>query len=383
MEPKKIGIVVMFKLNAGGGAPRVVVDLIKSLNEFGHSVYFLSPWKLDHKRIEEIYEPIPIEKEYNLDEKKKRFALGRNLSRIMIKNEFITMASEVDMIIDVDGGILDRYLPEDKKYVVWRISAINPQKSPWEEKNWKLKIKEIIRKIIEKEEDHPSPNHKIYAVDDWTRESLIKKWRLHPEKLCLYPEIKTHQLSYNKKIKKNQAIILGRIVPNKWVDDSIKIFARGTEGTDYELKIVGGVSPDTEEYIEYLKKVAQDYGVVDKVAFVKNPSFELLKEHLEKSKVVIDSQRDISLTMTAIESLACGTVVLVHKNSGTFKEVLDNGKFGFGFETIAEGARKLKEIIHDLEKNKIDLKLFAKRAEFFSGKKFRERLKQILKAEGI
>src|SRR3989344_774455 len=383
MEPKKIGIVVMFKLNAGGGAPRVVVDLIKSLNEFGHSVYFLSPWKLDHKRIEEIYEPIPIEKEYNLDEKKKRFALGRNLSRIMIKNEFITMASEVDMIIDVDGGILDRYLPEDKKYVVWRISAINPQKSPWEEKNWKLKIKEIIRKIIEKEEDHPSPNHKIYAVDDWTRESLIKKWRLHPEKLCLYPEIKTHKLSYNKKIKKNQAIILGRIVPNKWVDDSIKIFARGTEGTDYELKIVGGVSPDTEEYIEYLKKVAQDYGVVDKVAFVKNPSFELLKEHLEKSKVVIDSQRDISLTMTAIESLACGTVVLVHKNSGTFKEVLDNGKFGFGFETIAEGARKLKEIIHDLEKNKIDLKLFAKRAEFFSGKKFRERLKQILKAEGI
>ena len=118
-----MGIVVMFKINSGGGGPRVVVDLIKALNNFGYGVYFFSPWKLDFKKIEELFEPITIKKEYFLSTQKNRFCIEPNLSRKLMRKEFIKMAEDVDFIIDIDGGILHDYLPRDRKYIIWRISG--------------------------------------------------------------------------------------------------------------------------------------------------------------------------------------------------------------------------------------------------------------------
>ena len=113
------------------------------------------------------------------------------------------------------------------------------------------------------------------------------------------------------------------------------------------------------------------------------PSFEKLKETVEQSKILIECQRDISLTMTSIECLAAGVIVLVHKNGGTYIEVLENGKYGFGFETIEEGAEKLKKIIKTLENKKLNQEKLVHRAEFFSEEKFKERLKKILKENDI
>lgn len=374
---KKIGLVVMFRVDQGGGAPRVVVDLVKALNFLGYKVHFLSPWKLNHEKIRELYEEMNIEKEYYLDTFTAKFCIGRNISRKLMKKKFIEMAHTVDLIIDIDGGVLHNYLPENKKYIIWRLSAINPEKSNWEQKNWKRNAKETIRNIFSGDEDTPSKDQRLYAVDDWTRRSLIEKWQLNPEEIILYPAIKTDHFSPYKK-KKNQIIVLGRIVPNRLIDNSIRIFARGTREHTFSLIIIGGMSGDSEDYITYLQSVAQEEGVSDKITFIKSPSFEVLKNTVEESKIIIDSQRDISLNMTNIESLAAGVVVLVHKNSGTFLEVLEKGKYGVGFETIEEGVEKLKKIIIALERSKIEKNKFIKRAEFFSEKKFKERLQIIL-----
>ena len=381
MESKKIGIVVMFKMDAGGGAPRVVVDLIKSLNEFGYSVQILTPWKLDHEKIREIFEPISIDKEYNLENWKINFAKGRNLSRKLMKNKFIEMAEDVDLIIDVDGGILHNYLPNEKNYVIWRISGVESDTSEWENRNWKQKIKVFVKYLVEGEEKLPK-EHGIYAVDDWTRRSMIEEWNLSPKKLCLYPEIKTDHFSYNKK-KINQVIILGRISPNKRLDESIKVFARGAKYSNYSLVVIGGMIGDSEEYINYLKKIAEREGIIDKIEFIGNPSFDRLKSVVEESKILIECQRDISLTMTSIECLAAGVVVLVHRNGGTYTEVLDNGKYGVGFDSVEEGAERLNKLIGKLDEKRIKSKKLVDRAKFFSGEKFKERLGEILVTNGL
>lgn len=381
---KKVGIVVMFRMDSGGGAPRVVIDLIKSLEYFGYKVHLLTPWKLDYKKIAEIFEPIKIEKEYNVKNYKLRFCVEKNLSRKLMKKEFVEMAENVDLIIDIDGGILHKYLPENKKYIIWRISGIDSEleKTGFRYKNWKIKVKRFIKKTITPSENTLSKNHKIYAVDEWTKNLMIDKWELlNTQKLCLYPEIKTDHFSYIPEIKKNQAIILGRISPNKRIDESIKVFALGAKNSKYNLVIIGGVTPDSENYIEHLENIAKEQGIENRVNFIGNPSFNKLKEKVEESKILIECQRDISLTMTSIECLAAGVVVLVHKNGGTFKEVLDNGKYGVGFESIEEASEKLKKIIGALEIKKISPENFIKRTEFFSGKKFRERLRKIIEIE--
>ncbi len=383
-EIKKVGIVVMFRMDSGGGAPRVVIDLIKFLESFGYKVHLLTPWKLDYKKIVEIFEPIKIDREYNLKDYKLKLCIEKNLSRKLMKKEFVEMAENVDLIIDIDGGILHKYLPENKKYIIWRISGIDSEieKTDFTFKNWKIKAKRFIKKTITPSENTLSKNHKIYAVDEWTKNLMADKWKLsNTQNFCLYPEIKTDHFSYNPRIKKNQIIILGRISPNKRIDESIKVFALGAKNSNYKLVIIGGITPDSENYIKYLENIAKEHGIENRVKFIGNPPFNELKKTVEESKILIECQRDISLTMTSIECLASGVVVLVHKNGGTFKEVLDNGKYGVGFESIEEASEKLKKIINALEVKKIHPERFIKRAEFFSGERFRERLKQIIDIE--
>jgi len=382
MEKKKIGIVVMFKIHSGGGAPRVIVDLIKSLNEKGHEVHLMTPWKVDLEKVSEIFEPIDIDKEYNLEDSSLKLCVEPNLSRKLMKSQFMEMQNEVDLIIDVDGGVLHNYLNDEKKYVIWRISGIISEKSEWERKNWKMALKTFIRSIITPDRNTLSKDHNIYAVDNWTRDGLIEDWKLKPQELCLYPEIKTEDFS-DKRTKKNQVIILGRISPNKRLDESVRVFAKGARNSDYKLLIVGGVTPDSENYLNYLKNIAKEEGIGDKIEIVGNPSFDKLKEIVEESKILIECQRDISLTMTSIECLAAGVIVLVHRNGGTFKEVLDHGRFGIGFDNIEEGAKKLKETIEMLEDGRKVSGNLKARALFFSGDKFRERLDTILVENGI
>lgn len=382
MGKKSVGIVVMFKIDSGGGAPRVVVDLIKSLNEKNYEVHLMTPWKVNHDKVSEIFEPINIDKEYNIDSSKIKLCVEPNLSRKLMKEQFMDLQNNVDLIIDVDGGVLHDYLLEDKRYTIWRISGIISEKSEWEKKNFKMRLKTFIRSIITPDRNTLSKNHNIYAVDNWTRDGLIKDWGLNPKELCLYPEIKTSDFS-DKKKKKNQALILGRISPNKRLDESIRVFARGARESDYNLLIVGGVTPDSENYLDYLKNVARDEGVEDKIEIIGNPPFDKLKEIVEESKILIECQRDISLTMTSIECLAAGVIILVHRNGGTFKEVLDGGRFGIGFDNIDEGAVKLREIIDKLESGRKVSKNLKNRAKYFSGDKFRERLDTILVENGL
>ena len=108
---KKIGIVVMLSLSVGGGVARVCFDLIKELNSLGNKIYVLTPFKLDYNKIKELYGNIHIYRVYYPGWIKAKFCKDAILSRKLMKKQFIKMAKEVDMIIDIDGGVFQNYLP--------------------------------------------------------------------------------------------------------------------------------------------------------------------------------------------------------------------------------------------------------------------------------
>lgn len=385
---KKIGLVVTFKLSAGGGAPRLIVDLINTLNYLGHKVYLLNPFKLDYQKIKEIYEPIKIEKIYNLNKLKGFFCRERIFSRKLLKKQFQNMAEEVDMIIDIDGGILHNYLPKDfdkSKYIVWRFTAIGSQIEMQTKKSFKRIIKNNLKKILNLRQTatrYPiSRKHKIYSADEWTRDRLIKNWGFDVKDVLYHP-IHIKDFLYKGNKKKNQIVNLGRLAQNRMIETSIYIFAKGIKNfKDYELILIGGITSDSKIYIKYLKKFAKDLGVLNKVKFIINPSTNDIKEILSNSKVLLDTQLDISAKMPAIEAMASGCVVLTPDSCGTYKEVLRNGKFGYGYKSIEDGVEKFKLILNKLDKNEINLKEFIKRAKFYSLENFRNKLKEIIENE--
>jgi hypothetical protein len=380
---KKVGIVAMPRVSVGGGFARVFRDLIFALNSMNLEVHVLNPFEVNLEKISQLYGPIKIEKIYSISKTKAFFCREESLGRKLIKKEFQEFAKNVDFIIDMEGCILHEYLPEgfDKSnYVVWRISCIDPNVHKLQKfSNPKVVLKNLARKISLKQEDLPN-NVKIYPVDEWTKKEITEFWKVPTQKLCLYPEIKTDEF-YSAK-KKNQMVILGRIAPNKTVDESVRIFAEGTKKyPDYKLIIIGGSTPETEEYLVKINEVINELNLKERVEIIKDAPFQKVKEVLSESKVIIDSQIGTSMNMPIVESMASGCIPLMRKYSGTYTEVLDNGKYGYGFDTIEEGSKKLEEILDLLKKKKINNKSAIKRADFFSPKNFRMRLRKILNKE--
>ena len=78
------------------------------------------------------------------------------------------MAEEVDLIIDIDGGIVHNYLPKNfkkERYIIWRISCVIPEtQRPWIKRNFKMKLKGSIKRFLGDSECIPSRNHKIYGL---------------------------------------------------------------------------------------------------------------------------------------------------------------------------------------------------------------------------
>ncbi len=381
---KKVGIVTMPKISVGGGFARVVRDLIASLNDMGKEVILLSPFKIDLEKISFLYGPVIINKIYYPNRLKSFFSHEETLGRKLLKRDFKKMAKEVDFIIDLDGGILHNYLPKNfdkSRYVIWRVSGLNRAAVKAQNlKNWKITIKNLLEDSLFRKRDFPK-KIKMYAVDEWTKRDILKQWHVKPQKNCLYPEIKIKELNpYTK--KENLIVILGRIARNKSIHDSIKIFSLGTKNfPEYNLVIAGGATPDSEEYIKFLKKIIKNFGIENRVKIIKDPSFEDIKIILQKSKVIIDAQKEVSLTMTSIEAMAAGNIVLGYKNSGGYTDILDNGKYGYGFLEVEEGGKKLHEILTNLKNKNINNKSSIRRAKEFGEDKFIKTLKNILEDE--
>ena len=382
---EKVGVVATSNISMGGGYPKVIRDLINALTILGKKVYLATPFEVDFDKIEKFYGAIKVEKVFNLSKFKIVFCKEVSITRRLIKKEFQKMVQEVDMIIDMDGGVLHNYLPanfNNKRYVIWRGSPACSDLEKFNDlpKSFERKVKDLLQKIFNLKRNLPSKKHKIYALDNYTENELKKYWGLKSEKHHLYPEVAIENFFYDKKRKKNLILISGRIASNKRLDDSIKIFCFGTKKfPDYELVIIGGTVHDSKHYINYLKKLAERLGISEKVRVIPNPSYEKLREVLLDAKVLLDAQQGESTTITAIEALASGAIVLAStRDCGTWWEMLESGKWGFGFDNVEEGGRKLENILENLEKGNLNPEKFMKRTKFYSHENFVKRIKKIL-----
>ena len=125
---QKVGVIAMSNLSVGGGYARVVNSLINHLNDLGKKVYLLTSSEIDVKKIENYHGKFKVEKLYQPKGIRKLFCREETISRILMKPDLLKMLNEVDFIIDVDGRVLDKYIPaKDKhKYVIWRVSCAYP-----------------------------------------------------------------------------------------------------------------------------------------------------------------------------------------------------------------------------------------------------------------
>ena len=167
------------------------------------------------------------------------------------------------------------------------------------------------------------PNVIIIPVSKYI-ESILKRRGVKTYKV-IYPPVNINKFKYKgeRKIRK-RIVYFSRISPDKKQHLVIKL-ARIMP--DYEFVIVGKITNS-----EYFQKIKRD--APRNVKIFANVSIGELTSIIKSSTFYIHPAKNDTAPSTVVEAMAAGCIPLVHKSGGPWIDMVEKGKFGFGWTKI-------------------------------------------------
>ncbi len=182
----------------------------------------------------------------------------------------------------------------------------------------------------------------------------------------IYPPVDVKIFKWKgEKKKKNRIIYFSRISRDKRQHLLIELAKKLPE---YEFIIAGSVSD--ERYLKELEKIK-----VENVKIMKNLSIKELTKIVKSSNFYVHMAENDTMPSTVIEAMAAGCVPIVHKSGGPWIDVVERGKYGFGWEKVDD----IANIIRKMENIRKIRKKVIERSKVFSQENFLKNVKEVLK----
>ena len=130
----------------------------------------------------------------------------------------------------------------------------------------------------------------------------------------------------NKISTGDKILIFGRINKRKNIDQFLKVAGK----IDKKIIIAGAVNEgqDFENY-KYLKRIAPK-----NVEFIMNPDENQKEELFLNSKIYIHTNKKEHFGISIVEAMSYGLIPVVPKTGGPWIDIVNKGKYGFGYENF-------------------------------------------------
>jgi glycosyltransferase involved in cell wall biosynthesis len=215
------------------------------------------------------------------------------------------------------------------------------------------------------------PNQKLYPQSLSTRlklynyeyivhsnfcKKIIDKW-IRKESHLLYPIVDNDYLENIPSNKEKIILSVGRFfkqLHSKRHDKAIEAFKKlkqNSSFTQYKLLLIGGLKKEDEEYFQELKSLANND---PNIIFLPNEPYKSVRSYFLKAEYYwlftgygeSDETNPMAVEhfgITPLEAMASGCITFAY-NGGGPKEVIEDKKTGFLFNTIDELMGEMKEI---------------------------------------
>lgn len=228
----------------------------------------------------------------------------------------------------------------------------------------------------------------IFCNSFFTKGYIDKK--LGTSSTVLYPPI---YISRSHKVKKENIILnVGRFGLNidgsnyKKQDVLIRVFKSMVDNglKKWTLILIVGLKEEDQDKLLELKKLSNGYPI----HFVENPSNNILLEYYQKSKIYWHATgfgEDLEKFPERAEHFGISTVEAMSKwavpvviNAGGQKEIVDDGKNGFLWNTTEELTKKTEILIKDDNLWRQMSKESMKKAKTFNGDRFCKEVNELI-----
>jgi len=188
----------------------------------------------------------------------------------------------------------------------------------------------------------------------------------------IHPPVQVEQIiKYVKKAniaKENLVVYVGRIQPEKGIDDIIKALAL-VKNTSVRARITGFLFD--KKYLKYLISLTRSLGIEKRIEIITNTTRETILESLARAKALAHPAYYEPFGIVVVEGMAAGCIPIVRKGfNGPWIDILEQGKYGYGFSSVMELANIIEQVLR--EETHITNDLVSKALEFdeqaFKGK---------------
>ncbi|MGC9145437.1 MAG: glycosyltransferase [Nitrososphaeria archaeon] len=192
----------------------------------------------------------------------------------------------------------------------------------------------------------------VLANSSWTAE--VVKWLYGEKPLVLNPpiapnvEIVSSPPGFEQ--RKQQIVMLGRFSEEKryhWVIS--EIMPRLIKDLpNVSLKIIGGVGTKTSRtYFDKLNAMISRLSLQKNVELIPNAQRNLINHVMDSSRAFFHAMINEHWGISVMEAMARGLPAVTHRSGGTWTDILENGKYGLGYENPEESSENLLKLLTD------------------------------------
>jgi glycosyltransferase involved in cell wall biosynthesis len=388
MSKIRLGVVYGFPFGDGGGLDRAVAAILCALNRAGFEVELVTFGDPDLDRIRMLYGfDFTVERVHGDSWFYSLPIILRLPVSTIIGLYHAIRVSKSNRVMIFAGG---RFQPT--RFIAYRRhKAICYQFSPrWRPTPRILAEKGVspLKKMFRIAWDNtwprplgPCKDDLVIAHNSYAKNTIENEFGIRAKYVLSLPAPDRPPIG----VKKNKQVVhFGRFHPEKRHDVALRIMSLVKEQLPDSKFVLMGLANLPEisgRVLGELQSEIERLGLMQSVRIIKNPSFEQVLEVLAKSKIIMSMQIDPeTYNMTIIEGMSQGCVaVLPRVNGGAWEDILDNGKFGFGFDSEKDGAETISRLLSLPESEFSQLSARSRqRAEFFGIETFTRRLDEII-----
>jgi len=370
-------------LNAYGGAERLALAFAKALKEGGHSVDLYVMERTMWDRVEKLtsYNRGVVDNEYVLPSYGivpsiyGRFLnwflrdivyihkVRRHMYDIIVATKQVLVPTFVDVLYmhfpDFVPGFEYLYYPDRYMYN----TALRIYSRPAE------LLSRLLISLFKNMEYKPMilTNSKFSA-------SMMSRF-LGVNGLVVYPPVNVEEylpLSRNRD-RDNIILVIGRIEPAKNTALVPFIAEKVKNG---RFVIIGSI--ESYSYYKHLVRLIKSLRVEDRVRILPNASEWQKIELLRRAKIYLHPMRYEHFGISVVEAMAAGLIPVVHRSGGPWTDIVEFGKYGFGFRTEEEAVSHVENL---LELKEIELEnlrsIVIARSQYFNYEKFRNAIDKL------
>lgn len=357
--------VLHHSLNPMGGGERLCLVTIEAFKERGWEVVLATVEPTDWARVSQLWGRTPRpDREITLSIPLKGFTIyKRLLSSFMVP----VLRKRVDVVINTHGDVL--VTNADITYMHFPTFALwDWTYHKYEHGFWRMYFTPyyfIEKKLVERHVDTLLLTNSRFSA------SVIR--RVFGRKaLVLYPPVDVEKFAELDGERRECVVTVGRFSPEKNYELVLEIAEKLRHITFY---IVGSVSGgEGRMYYEKIRRFAEDRELKN-VVLVPNASDKELARIFSTCRVYLHAMVNEHFGISVVEGMAAGLVPVVHRSGGPWTDIVDRGKYGYGYSNISEAVEMIMRAVNNYKALKPYVR---RRAQLFSKEKFKEKIVRVV-----